>query len=444
MKKKYKDIHTGDIFGNWIVLDENKYEQKEGYKKFLCKCQCINETVKYVDERNLKKGSTVSCGKCSYKVIKKGDTFGDWTALEDEKSKSVLCKCGCGTIRKVDKANLNAGSSTNCGCKRENNHFAKNQFSNIGEEIIIGNRYHKWTVLEQVKTNSYLCECSCFNHTKRILKRSELLSDSKHDGCKKCRLMKNHIGEQHGYLTILSIDEEKTKDKGRIYVYAQCKCGNVRSYEQSSIIKGRATSCGCKKHEFDTDLTGNRFGYLTAVELLGRKYIDGNMSKSYIEWKCKCDCGNIIVVRQGNLLSGSTWSCGCMKRSHGEELIFKYLKKNSFVFEEQYRIDECKNILPLPFDFALFDSNKKLVGLIEFDGKQHFAPFRFNGCDDKTAIQNFNDCVLRDNIKTNYCKKKRIPLLRITYEDLQDNEWLYMLFDFLCRINLIVDIKEIT
>lgn len=101
MKKKYRDIHTGDIFGNWIVLDENKYEQKEGYKKFLCKCQCINETVKYVDERNLKNGSTVSCGKCSYKVIKKGDTFGDWTALEDEKSKSVLCKCNCGTIRFV-------------------------------------------------------------------------------------------------------------------------------------------------------------------------------------------------------------------------------------------------------------------------------------------------------------------------------------------------------
>lgn len=49
--------------------------------------------------------------------------------------------------------------------------------------------------------------------------------------------MKNHIGETYGYLTILSIDEETSKDKSRIYVYAKCKCGNIHSYEQHAIIK---------------------------------------------------------------------------------------------------------------------------------------------------------------------------------------------------------------
>lgn len=28
------------------------------------------------------------------------------------------------------------------------NHFARNQYSDIGETIIIGNKYNKWTVLE--------------------------------------------------------------------------------------------------------------------------------------------------------------------------------------------------------------------------------------------------------------------------------------------------------
>ena len=28
-------------------------------------------------------------------------------------------------------------------------------------------------------------------------------------------------------------------------------------------------------------------------------------------WKCKCDCGNITIVRHGDLRNGSTVSCGC-------------------------------------------------------------------------------------------------------------------------------------
>lgn len=440
--KKYKNIHTGNEYGNWIVLNENDYEQKNGYKKFLCQCQCINKTKKYVDERNLKNGSSVCCGKCSHKPIQIGDIFGNWTALENEtQNRNILCKCSCGTKKNVNKNNLLKGTSNNCGCLRSYNHFAKNQYTNDSEDIIIGNKYHKWTVLKKVKSNSYLCECSCFYHTKKILKRCELLGESKHNGCKKCRLMKNHINETHGYLTILSIDEKKTIEKGRTYVNAKCKCGNIHSYEQHGIIKGRIVSCGCKKHEIDSNLVGERFGYLTVTKLVGRKYIKNNSKESYIEWECICDCGKKTIVRQGNLIHGSTLSCGCMKRSHGEELIFKFLKQHHFIFKEQYRINDCRNILPLPFDFALFDKNKNLLGLIEFDGQQHFTTFQFNSCDKNVAIQNLYQTIKRDEIKTNYCFDKKIKLLRITYEDLDDGNWIYMLWDFLCELNLIIDKK---
>lgn len=59
MQKKYKDIETGDVFGNWLIIDANNYQQKKGYKKILCECQCVNKTKKYVDERNLKNGSFI-------------------------------------------------------------------------------------------------------------------------------------------------------------------------------------------------------------------------------------------------------------------------------------------------------------------------------------------------------------------------------------------------
>src|SRR5262245_47581513 len=31
-------------------------------------------------------------------------------------------------------------------------------------------------------------------------------------------------------------------------------------------------------------------------------------------WKCRCDCGNISVVRKHGLTSSNTRSCGCLKK----------------------------------------------------------------------------------------------------------------------------------
>lgn len=45
-------------------------------------------------------------------------------------------------------------------------------------------------------------------------------------------------------------------------------------------------------------------------------------------------------------------------------------------------------------------------------------------------------------IKTNYCKQNHIKLLRITYEDLEDGNWIYLLWDFLYKLKLIIDIES--
>ena len=55
-----------------------------------------------------------------------------------------------------------------------------------------------------------------------------------------------------------------------------------------------------------TDLTGQRFGRLTAVEYAGQ-----GKTKGYL-WKCKCDCGNETIVYGYALKSGNTKSCGCL------------------------------------------------------------------------------------------------------------------------------------
>ena len=55
------------------------------------------------------------------------------------------------------------------------------------------------------------------------------------------------------------------------------------------------------------DLTGQKFGRLTALEFIrcGEKHIG--------LWKCKCDCGNERFVRSNSLRTGRTQSCGCMQ-----------------------------------------------------------------------------------------------------------------------------------
>lgn len=54
------------------------------------------------------------------------------------------------------------------------------------------------------------------------------------------------------------------------------------------------------------DLTGQRFGSLTAKKYVGAK--DGDA-----KWLCQCDCGNESIVYANNLKRGTTKSCGCKR-----------------------------------------------------------------------------------------------------------------------------------
>ena len=54
-------------------------------------------------------------------------------------------------------------------------------------------------------------------------------------------------------------------------------------------------------------LIGRRFGRLVVIGYDGRR-------GRYPYWRCRCDCGRETVVRQANLKSGHTKSCGCMRR----------------------------------------------------------------------------------------------------------------------------------
>ena len=110
-------------------------------------------------------------------------------------------------------------------------------------------------------------------------------------------------------------------------------------------------------------------------------------------------------------------SCPKCNESQGERRIRRFLENNNIDFQSQYRIKECKNKKPLPFDFAIF-SKSKLQWMIEFHGKHHYIPtIRSYSVSAEMAIENLKTQQMRDSIKSTFCKLNQIPLLVISYKD---------------------------
>lgn len=100
--------------------------------------------------------------------------------------------------------------------------------------------------------------------------------------------------------------------------------------------------------------------------------------------------------------------CPMCKESKGETVIREILINNGIEFTSQYKFNECKNKLPLPFDFYLPELNI----CIEYNGIQHYEPVEYFGGDKAFEYRKKND-----KIKADYCNNNGIELLIISYND---------------------------
>lgn len=225
----------------------------------------------------------------------------------------------------------------------------------------------------------------------------------------------NEIGNTYGYLTVIDrVPNEGTRAKWK----CQCKCGNIVEVIGKSLRNGSTRSCGCfarellveKCKELHKNMIGKNYGFLTVIDYGGYAIKpDGRKDRMM---KCKCNlCGSIKEVRCADLTLGRTKSCGCMN-SVGNTTIKLYLQAHNIEFKSEYKIDTCKDIYPLPFDFAIIHNNN-IKCLIEYQGIQHFT-CEHHGWDDQDKFENIQK---HDKIKYNYCKDNNINLQYITYQD---------------------------
>ena len=346
------------------------------------------------------------------------------------KHKQWFCSCDCGGHKIITGDYLKQGHAKSCGCTN-------------AQENFVGKRFGKLLVLERIerkgKHTHYICLCDCGNE---VEVDHYDLRDGKRLDCGKCEKKKRPFrlvdlrGQRFGKLTVLDEDPVRhITPAGAVVIkwHCLCDCGRDTYVTSAALRNGTIKSCGCllaekfgmTMDEFEQsyanrtkqtgrklDLTGQRFGRLIAIE-------PAEKSKSgRTRWLCRCDCGCETIVQTTNLTNGHTQSCGCIN-SVGEIVVERYLKENNIQYKRFYRDQRCVDERMLPFDFAIFN-NGKLVGLIEYDGEQHFYAVRFNGMTQERAEEAFIEGQIHDRMKNEFCEKYNIPLLRIRYDQRDD------------------------
>ena len=293
------------------------------------------------------------------------------------------------------------------------------------------NRYGLLVVKEKAKDkngrSAWLCECDCGNTT---IVRGPDLRKGKRTSCgPSCPAkingnFKDLTGQKFNRLTVLYFKEMNKFHKS--VWHCKCDCGNECDIIGTTLIRGTTTSCGCYNREITqkrmmTDLIGKRFGKLTVLDY----FLDEN---KHVKWKCQCDCGNIVNF-SGQALTNQDKgpkSCGCIKSQY-EMLIENFLFQNKISYKKEQSFDQLTSDKgrKLRYDFGILKNNK-IIGLIEFQGDQHFENVEFFG-----GQEEYQKRIYHDNLKKDFAQKNNIPLLYLTKNNLLENK----ILDFLNRIN---------
>jgi very-short-patch-repair endonuclease len=141
----------------------------------------------------------------------------------------------------------------------------------------------------------------------------------------------------------------------------------------------------------------------------GNKYDYSLVEYKNANSKIKIICPNHGIFNQKPKEHLNKCGCPTCNSSKGEITIKKWLDENNIKYIPQHRFNDCRSILPLPFDFYLPEKNI----CIEYDGNQHHKVNYFFG-----GENGLKETKKKDKIKDNYCIDNNILLLRIRYDEI--------------------------
>lgn len=266
----------------------------------------------------------------------------------------------------------------------------------------------KLTVLKDTgkRKNGYtiwLCQCSCGKSTE--LDTRALQRGTKTDcGCETrvAAGQKDITGQRFGRLVALAPTVQRGNG-GTVIWRCCCDCGKEALISLKQLTSGYTKSCGCLGHPRLKPLVGKRFGYLTVTEYEGKE-------KGQHMWRCRCDCGKETVVRQTNLQSGKTRSCGCLQ-SLALQKNLKLVEGTSVALLEAHREKLVSTNTSGYNGVYLNRRNQKWIAQITFKGKTFYLG-SFSDIEQAAEIRKkAEDQIYGDFLKWYYetypCKKNK-------------------------------------
>ncbi|EGQ3351235.1 DUF2726 domain-containing protein [Staphylococcus pseudintermedius] len=211
------------------------------------------------------------------------------------------------------------------------------------------------------------------------------------------------------YTVLGEYKNNKTKIKFR-----HNKCGSIFEMSPKAFLNGQR--CPNERYKNTTLKNTRKINEVKEEMKLFRNdeyelYSDYKGSSRPATIKHK-KCGRLFKATPIQIIRNKT-GCPYCYTSKGEDVVEMYLKENGYNFSKQYRMKDCRNKRPLPFDFAVFKQGKLWL-LIEYDGIQHFKP--------KFGQENLLRTQHNDRIKNKYCETNNINLLRIPYKRFYKHE----------------------
>ena len=224
--------------------------------------------------------------------------FGEWVAIKYAGNKKWLCRCSCGNLKEVATYSLTSGKSTSCGHTdkldktieiRAKEYSFEERQKRFGLENLTNKHFGEWEVLRYVGSSFWECRCSC-GEVRNIL--AYQLTSGRSTSCgHSSSKFKDLRGKRFG-------DWEPIEYLGNSRWKCRCICGYIKDIRNYDLNRYANKNYTCK-HAI---IINKQFGNLTVIKRIDQKHC-----------LCKCSCGKEVTVLLGNLLNGSTKSCGCIK-----------------------------------------------------------------------------------------------------------------------------------
>lgn len=341
-------------------------------------------------------------------------------------------QCECGQVFKASWNMIFAGKRYCNFCSKSKRFDNLRDYTSIVKKKCQQRGYKLLT--QHINRGTDVFEYSCEKHGVKTSTYHNITYG--HWGCYECGIEERGIKHR--------LEETKIKElvesKGLIYVGCDydnegrsCKKVNIHVVCPNHVDKG------VQKMKYYNILNGNGkclycVGYGRTKEDLQNELDEMHGLVTVLEYNdysnpifAKCNiCGYEWLTNGVGLTQGHT--CPNCTKSKFEISVKSILNKWGYKFKDQICFDECRDKRPLPFDFYIEDFNI----LIEVDGEGHYMPIpRSSSMSEEDGLKTLKTTQYHDKIKTKYCKKKNIPLIRVPYWEKDNLE--YFLFDELLK-----------